>query len=108
MPVIIIVNVIVSLSLILGGYVMKFRIKDNSDTSIGFRTEKALKNNETWLFANRTCGKIWLVSGISSFILSVVAAVFSNNLSLVILGLQISEIIFSALYVENQLKNKYH
>ena len=39
----------------------------------GYRTRRSMKNAETWEFAHRYCGKIWLVTGLC--LLPVAAAV---------------------------------
>ena len=31
---------------------------------IGYRTRMSQKNNETWVFAHKYCGKIWQVTGL--------------------------------------------
>ena len=101
-----IVGIITAVSLILGGYVM-CGIKDNTDTSIGFRTEKSLKSNETWLFANHLCGKIWIVTGISSLVSIIISMFLTDVLSFIVFALQTFMLIFSAVYVEIKLKDNF-
>ena len=41
----------------------------------GYRTAMSMKSQETWDFAHRYCGRIWLWSGAGILLLSVIAMV---------------------------------
>ena len=68
-----IIDIIMSASALFGGFYMKYRAPEDKDMKMGVLTESAKKSPETWEFANRTCGKNWLRSGIAGIVLSTVA-----------------------------------
>ena len=75
MNIVIIVNIIVSLTILLGGLIMKQYANNPIDRSIGFRTKKALSNDETWKVANKKCGGAWIIIGNVCFVLTL-ASIF--------------------------------
>lgn len=40
----------------------------------GYRTPMSMKNKDTWIFAQKYAGKVWIISGIITFIVSVTLA----------------------------------
>ena len=58
-----IVTIVTASALILGGLCMKERADKRRDYAFGFRTERALADNDSWKLANGLCGKIWLICG---------------------------------------------
>ena len=54
-----------------GAHFMKTAPK-NINFIFGYRTSMSMKNQETWIFAHNYCGKIWLISGIVSLMLSAI------------------------------------
>lgn len=38
----------------------------------GYRTSMSMKNNDTWIFANRYCGKLWIKCGLILLPISVI------------------------------------
>ena len=107
MSVVIIVNIITSLSIILGGLCMKKYAKMPLDHSIGFRTARSLSSNEAWQFANEKCGISWILIGAVCFVMTV-AAVFlfsaDSPAHLAVLIILSAAAILSAAWVEIQLK----
>lgn len=113
LEIIMILNIVISLSILLGGYYLKFHIKSD-DASIGFRTERAMSSKETWDFANQLCGKLWLAAGAVAFILSIVVSICFNSIIsekaeicvlAILLLFQIFAICFSIYFVEKRMKN---
>ncbi len=43
---------------------------------IGYRTTMSMKNADTWAFAHRYCGKLWLWIGLATLIPSVIPLLF--------------------------------
>ena len=76
MQVVIIVNIIVSIGLFLGGSVMKKYAKSPADYTIGFRTKASMASEDAWYFANNRCGGAWTVIGIAALLITI-AAVFA-------------------------------
>lgn len=112
LEIIMILNIVISLSIFLGGYYLKFHIKPD-DTSVGFRTKNAQSSKETWIFANQSCGKLWLIVGITAFILSIIILIYFNSILsekaeicvlAILLLLQLFSMCFSIYHVEKQLK----
>lgn len=113
MDVLMIVNIIVSLGVSLGGYCMIKYAKSAIDFSIGFRTKRAMSSEEAWHFANDRCGKAWSIIGIFSFVFTIVSVFLSKSdaseaaFQLAILLFQIAAIVVSIIMTECQLKRKF-
>lgn len=113
---VIVVNVVISLAVLVGGYYLKFHTSSSVDSLIGFKTKRAMASNEAWRFANYKCGQLWFIIGTLGFALTGAAAIYiqpklSDNacalVYLLILILQIALIPVSIVRVEAQLKEKY-
>lgn len=113
MDILMIVNIIVSLGVLLGGYCMVKYAKSAIDYSIGFRTKRAMSSEEAWHFANYRCGRIWSITGIVSFVFTIVSVFLAEGdtsgavVQLAILLFQIAAIIVSIVMTECQLKRKF-
>ncbi len=110
MSIVIIVNIVTSLGIMLGGLGMKRYSKSHEDYSIGFRTQRAMSSEDAWCFANKKCGGLWIVIGLISFILTIAAIFifqFESIAQVIILIFTMAAAIVSAIVVENQLKIKY-
>lgn len=113
MSIVVIVNMIVSLGILLGGLSMKQRSGSSGDYSMGFRTKRAMSSNNAWSFANQKCGILWLIIGIISFILTVSAFFMIQNertgsiVQVIILVFIIVSAITSAIMIEKQLKSRF-
>ena len=114
MSIVLIVNIIMSLAIALGGLCMK-KYASWDDRSIGFRTKAAMSDQKSWSFANQKCGTLWLCSGIFFFLLTIAAAVFiQTNISdrmsgwvqIALLILQIAAAAISVVVVEKQLLSR--
>ena len=81
----------------------------------GYRTPMSTKNEETWEFAHKYCGKIWYRCGIISLPLSAAAMLFvlGKNEELigmtgaVIMGVQLAVLIISIFPTEAALKKTF-
>ncbi|MBQ9980023.1 MAG: SdpI family protein [Oscillospiraceae bacterium] len=51
----------------------------NINFVFGFRTPLSMKNRQTWEFAHKLCGKIWIVCGGVLLIAAVVAMLFCRG-----------------------------
>lgn len=60
----------------LGICFIKYTPKDINQF-IGYRTSMSMKNNDTWEFSHRHCGKSWIKIGILLLIFSPVVMLFS-------------------------------
>ena len=112
MDIIIIVNIICSLGIVLGGLSMKKCSKSYEDFSIGFKTNRSMSSKEAWNFANQKCGGLWVIIGLVSFVLTIFAVFIKNEktesiVQTVLLVLQTIAVSLSIIAVELQLKRKY-
>jgi len=103
---------IMSLSfVIIGTLLLKHPPKDINST-IGYRTKKSSKNQETWDFAQRLAGKVFLIIGIVNFaVCSLIILLFVNKqnvdyMFLVLAYCQIAECFVVILITELKLKKK--
>lgn len=113
---VIVVNVVISLAVLIGGYYLKYHAKPYADSLIGFKTKRATASDEAWQFANRKCGRLWFAIGVFGFAATGAVAVYIlpkwNNTATVsvyvlILILQIAATVASVFHVEEQLKIKF-
>jgi len=103
---------IMSLSfVIIGTLLLKHPPKDINST-IGYRTKKSSKNQETWDFAQRLAGIVFLITGIVNFaVCSLIILLFVNkqnveHMFLVLAYCQIAEFFVVILITELRLKKK--
>ena len=103
---------IMSLSfVIIGTLLLKHPPKDINST-IGYRTKKSSKNQETWDFAQRLAGIVFLITGIVNFaVCSLIILLFVNkqnveHMFLVLAYCQIAECFVVILITELKLKKK--
>lgn len=68
-----ILDIIFSVAALLGGYYMKYCAPKDNEMKLGVLTESAKRNKDTWEYANKTCGKGWIIGGIAGILLSVAA-----------------------------------
>lgn len=59
-----VVNLMIPVVMIgFGRYFMKTAPRE-INTLFGYRTARSMKNQDTWVFAHKYCGKIWSVTGL--------------------------------------------
>ena len=66
------------LPLMMAGFGKLFMTKSpqNINTAFGYRTTMSMKNKDTWEFAHKYCGKLWLRCGLALLPLSVIPLIF--------------------------------
>ena len=98
-----------------GAYFMK-RAPKKINYVFGYRTARSMKNEDTWKFAHKLIGKIWLVCGTLLLVGGVVFFfVFTSGkdenaasiASLVILGVQLLVLMCSIIPTECALKKNF-
>lgn len=62
--------------MIVFGWVFLKRPPKDINGFYGYRTARSMKNKDTWAFAHKVCGKLWLRVGVVMAVLSVLAAAF--------------------------------
>ena len=74
-----IMTAIMSLTMIGIGYIFIKKPPNKINSVIGYRTSMSSKNMDTWTFAHKYSGKVWLISGsINAIISSVIIFTFQN------------------------------
>lgn len=114
--IIFIVIIIIPIAVSLGGVILIQCAKSDIDSTVGYRTKRSMASKETWIFANRTCGRIWLTGGIISVIFSVTVPLFlyilkSDSAGLcagvIILVIQTVALILSVVTTEKKLSGNF-
>lgn len=71
--------IVMSAVYIIGGIVLQKAAEKDINETFGYRTERSVKNKETWKFANEYSGKLLIKCGIVSAVLALVLAVIRCN-----------------------------
>ena len=61
------------------GLVFMHRPPENINRTYGYRTRMSMRSEETWVFAHRYCGRLWVIFGIAVFAVTVVVFAFIFN-----------------------------
>ena len=105
-------NLLVPLIMILAGWLMYRHPPEDINSVVGYRTSRSMKNSDTWLFAQHTCGKLWRKLGIWMFLITLAASLCFVHTSekawtigaLAIEGAQLAVMIGSIFGVEKALQ----
>lgn len=97
-----------------GGYFLK-KAPKKINVVFGYRTRMSMKNQDTWDFAHKYCGRLWLIWGLILLPLAVVPMLFvlGKPMGLVaaaggiICGLQLLVLLLSILPTEKALKQTF-
>ena len=79
-------NLLIPLLMILFGFCFIRKAPKEINFVFGYRTEMSMKNKDTWEFAHRYCGKLWLITGAIMLFLSLVAMCFLIGMSEDVIG----------------------
>ena len=85
------------------------------NTAFGYRTTRSMKNQQTWTFAHRHFGTVWLITGTMLTLLSAIFMLFLlgkpepeiSIYGLILCGIQLAVLILSLFPTEIVLKKKY-
>lgn len=99
---------------VIAGWAMRYHTPKQINSWIGYRTMRSTKDENAWLFANRYCGKLWLMIGTVSLILSAIIGFrclfFSKKIAaILILGMisvQTLVLLLTIPFVEAKLKRE--
>ena len=102
-------------TLLLFGLYFRNKAPKNINIVFGYRTSRSMKNMDTWRFAHRFCGRIWIVGGCISLplaILSMLAVIGKSENTIGYVGaswlfLPLILIVISIIFTENALKKKF-
>ena len=65
-------NLLLPVIMLIAGYLMYKHSPKDINGIIGYRTKLSMKNQETWDFAQKFCGKLWLKIGGIMLLLSII------------------------------------
>ena len=68
------------------GCIFQKRSPRNINMLLGYRTARSMKNQSTWQFAHRYCGKLWQIMGFATLPLSLLAMLLVIKKSTNIIG----------------------
>ena len=102
------------LVLLLGFWMYKYP-PNKINLFVGYRTNKSMKNKEMWDFAQKYCGKLWVILGLIMIVLTSLlyllvwlkVIIFTENILLIVELVEVSVLLISIPLVENRLK-KYN
>ena len=87
--VMLIVFAVMSFSVLLGGIYMRYYSPKDEGMNVGFRTKTATSSAEAWEYANKACGKGWIIIGATG----VSAGVLLQLLVFFLFSVKIAEIL---------------
>lgn len=108
-------TVLIPLIMIIFGKVFSKTAPKNINYLFGYRTNRSMKNQETWNFAHKVIGKIWWIWGIVILIVSVVVLILFvgadndtiGNASYIIIFAQLIFLFITIFFVERKLKKNF-
>jgi len=99
------------LVLIVSGLFTRIGLPKKVNWFVGYRTSMACKNQETWVFAHRHAGKLWIICGFVWLILSIGVAILIDNEAYLWLGVvaiaQLVTVILSLIPTEIALRKEF-
>ena len=108
-------SLIVPSAMIVFGLILKNNPPAEINKYYGYRTALSSKNADTWIFANKYCGKIWVKIGTAAFLVSVIIMLFFTKSSEKVLGIvgsalsiaQCALLVLTIPIVERKLKQTF-
>lgn len=108
-------NLIIPVTLIIAGRRMWKHCPQKINSIYGYRTERSMKNMDTWKFAHDYCGRLWWKMGFIMLIPSVLIQIpffYSNEAVIGIVGailctIQVVVLIVSVVATEAALKKTF-
>lgn len=105
-------NLLIPLIMLIAGYSMYKNPPKEINGLVGYRTAMSRKNKDTWAFAHNYCGKLWMKSGGSLLIPTVIAQIpfmrsgenVVGTVAIIIDVIQLAVLIGSIVPVEKALK----
>lgn len=108
-------NLLIPVIMIMVGYLIHKHPPKKINAFYGYRTNRSMKNDETWKFAHDYCGRLWIKLGFILLIPTIIASIpFINSsinivgiVTLVVQGVQVIVLIGSIFPVEAALKKNF-
>ena len=109
------IDILIPLLMMLFGWLLKHKTP-RKNAIYGYRTSMSMKNNDTWVFANRYCGKLWIKCGLILLFISVILMLTVikassdtvDIMATIICLMQLIPLIGTIYPVEKALKNNFN
>ena len=78
-------NIIIPIFTVIAGWFMWQHAPKKINSIIGYRTKRSMKNDDTWNFAHKFCGKLWWVIGwiiLGASIVVLIPFIFSSYITI--------------------------
>ena len=72
-------NLIIPVIMFIAGLALFKYPPHEVNSLVGYRTRMSMKNKDTWEYANKLCGKIWMRLGAVMIPISLIAVLFFKN-----------------------------
>lgn len=103
------------LTMIISGLNFTYNPPQTINAFFGYRTNRSMNSKEAWDFAHKYFGKIWLIAGIITLIVSMIPMLFLINkdnktitiTSIIIIIVQMIPLIGPIIPTERALKQKF-
>ena len=108
------IDSLIPLLMMLFGWLLEHKMP-RKNAIYGYRTSMSMKNNDTWVFANRYCGKLWIKCGLILLFISVILMLLvikasSDTVDImakIICLIQLIPLVGTIYPVEKALKNNF-
>lgn len=80
-------NLVIPVSMIAGGRMMWKHCPKEINKTVGYRTKRSMRNQDTWRFAHDCCGRLWWKIGWWMCFVSVPGQIFFRDSSERVLGM---------------------
>lgn len=108
-------NFIIPIIMLVFGLVSKKIAHSKINTVYGYRTKRSMMNHETWEFAQKYCGKLWIKIAIILIFISIIVMILTFNksektiavITVIYELLQCVLIIYSIIPIEKALKENF-
>lgn len=108
-------NLLIPLCMMISGYLFMKKPPKNINGLYGYRTNRSMRNEETWQFANQLAGRYWFKWSFFVLIPSLFIDIFLyqksdlliSKISLIVCMIQLIPLILPIYFVEKQLKKKF-
>ena len=107
------IDILIPLLMMVFGWLLEYKTPIKN-AIYGYRTSMSMKNNDTWKFANRYCGKLWIRCGLILLPITPMLLVIKegNNtvgiMATIICLIQLIPLIGTIYPVEKALKNNFN
>lgn len=110
-----IMDLLIPLTMIVFGKMFLDKVPKNINATFGYRTTMSMKNKDTWEFAHKFCGKLWLRCGLVLLPISIIPLIFVfnksidtiGNVGLIVCVIQLVPLVGSIIPTEAALKKTF-